>query len=153
MVFSSLLTACFILTQLMCFEFKLFFLFPPCRLQVLYLHTVKWFYFSSEQSCYSAFRIFCCCSVTKSCLTLQPLGLQHTRLPCPSLFPGICLNACPLSQWCHLTISSSAALFPFCLQSFPTSESLTVKLFTWVAKVIGAFQHQSFQWLFRVDFL
>ena len=39
--------------------------------------------------------------------SLQPQGLQHTRFPCPSLSPGICLkNSCPLSQWCYLTISS-----------------------------------------------
>ena len=42
-------------------------------------------------------------------------GLQHTRLPCPSLSPGVCLNSHPLNQWCYLTISSSAACFSFCL--------------------------------------
>ena len=42
---------------------------------------------------------FCyCCSVPKSCPTLQPRGLQHTRLPCPSLSPGVCSNSCLLSQ-------------------------------------------------------
>ena len=45
-------------------------------------------------------------------------GLQHTRLPCTSPTPRAYSNSCPLSQWCYLTISSSAALF-FCLQSFP----------------------------------
>ena len=34
-------------------------------------------------------------------------GLQHTRLLCPSLSPGVCTNSCPLSQWCHPTILSS----------------------------------------------
>ena len=48
-------------------------------------------------------------------------GLQHARLPCPSLSPGVCSNSCPLSQWCHPTILSSATLFSFCLQSFPAS--------------------------------
>ena len=38
--------------------------------------------------------------------SLQPHRLQHARLPCPSLFPRVCSNSCPLSQWCHLTISS-----------------------------------------------
>ena len=52
-----------------------------------------------------------------------PHGLQHARLPCPSLSPGICSNSCPLSQWCQLSISSSATLFSFCLQSFPASGS------------------------------
>ena len=55
----------------------------------------------------------CCCSVTKSCLTLYSHGQQHTRLPCPSLSPRICSNSCPLSQWCYLTISSSATFFSF----------------------------------------
>ena len=40
--------------------------------------------------------------------SLQPPGLQHAKLPCPSLSPAICSNLCPLSQWCYLTISSSA---------------------------------------------
>ena len=50
---------------------------------------------------------------------LQPHGLQHTRLPCPSPTPRACLNSCPLSWWCHLTISSSVVPFSSCLQSFP----------------------------------
>ena len=55
--------------------------------------------------------------------SLQPHGLQHARLPCPSLFPGVCSNSCPLSQWCHPTISSSVAPFSSCPQSFPASGS------------------------------
>ena len=47
------------------------------------------------------------CSVSKSRLTLRPHGLQHARLPCPSLSPWVYSNSCLLSQWCHLTISSS----------------------------------------------
>ena len=50
-------------------------------------------------------------------------GLQHTRLPCPSLFPRVCSNLCPLSWWCHPTISSSITPFFSCLQSFPASGS------------------------------
>ena len=50
-------------------------------------------------------------------------GLQHTRLPCPSLTPGACSNSCPSSWWCHPTISSSAVPFSSCLQSFPASGS------------------------------
>ena len=87
--------------------------------------------------------------------SLRPHGLQHARLSCPSLSPRACSNSCPLSQWCHPIISSSVALFSFCLQSFPASG-----LFQWVgslhqvAKVLELqFQHQSFQWLIRVDFL
>ena len=53
--------------------------------------------------------------------SLQPHGLQHARLLCPSLSPEICSNSCPLSQWCCLTISCSATPF-FCLL-FPASGS------------------------------
>ena len=71
--------------------------------------------------------------------SLQPHGLQHTRLPCPSLSPGVCSNSCPLSQWCSLTISSSAALFSFCFQSFPASGSFPVSwLFASGGPSIGA---------------
>ena len=56
-------------------------------------------------------------------------GLQHIRLPWPSLSPGVCANWCPLSQWCHPTISSSAAPFSFCLHSFPASGSFSVSQF------------------------
>ena len=44
--------------------------------------------------------------------SLQPHGLQHTRLPCPSLTPRVCSNSCPLSWWCYPTLSASAALPP-----------------------------------------
>ena len=62
---------------------------------------------------------------TQSCLTLRLRGLQHARLPCPSPSPGVCSNSCPLSQWCHPTVSSSVVPFPSssCLQSFPASGS------------------------------
>ena len=55
--------------------------------------------------------------------SLQPHGLQHTRLPCPSLSPRICSNSCPLSRWGHSTISSSVICFS-CPQFFPASQSL-----------------------------
>ena len=54
---------------------------------------------------------------------LWPHGLQHSRLPCPSLFPGAWANSCPLRRWCHPTISSSVIPFSSCLQSFPASGS------------------------------
>ena len=60
-------------------------------------------------------------SVTQSWLTLQPHGLQHARLPCQSPTPRACSDSCPLSQWCHPTISSSVPPFSTCLQSFPAS--------------------------------
>ena len=55
--------------------------------------------------------------------SLRPHGLQQARFPCPSPTPGPCSNSCPLSQWCHATISSSAVPFSSCLQSFPASGS------------------------------
>ena len=51
--------------------------------------------------------------------SLQPHGLQHARLPFPSPSPRACSDPCPLSQWCHPTISSSVFPFSSCLQSFP----------------------------------
>ena len=68
----------------------------------------------------------CCCSVAKS-YSLLLHGLQHARLFCTPLSPGVCSDSCPLSQWCYLTISSSATLFSFCLQSFPASRSFPVR--------------------------
>ena len=53
--------------------------------------------------------------------SLWPQGLQHPRLPCPSLSPGACSNSCPVSQWCHPAITSSVIPFSSCLQSFPAS--------------------------------
>ena len=47
---------------------------------------------------------------------LRPLALKHARLPCPSLSPGVCSDSCPLSQWCHQTISS-VTFFSSCPQS------------------------------------
>ena len=52
--------------------------------------------------------------------SLQPHGLQHARLPCPSPSPGACSNSCPLSRWCHPTISSSVAPFSPLLSIFPS---------------------------------
>ena len=60
---------------------------------------------------------------------LRPHGFQHARLPCPSPTPRACSNSCPLSQWCHPTISSSVIPFSSCLQSFPISGSFPVSQF------------------------
>ena len=57
------------------------------------------------------------------CDSLRPHELQHARPPCPSPTPGVHPNACPLSWWCHPTISSSVVPFSSCLQSLPASES------------------------------
>ena len=87
--------------------------------------------------------------------SLQPHGLQHARLPCPSPTPGVCWNSCPSSWWCHPTISSLSSSSPL---AFNLSQHHG--LFQWVssshqlAKVLEfQLQHQSFQWLSRVDFL
>ena len=55
--------------------------------------------------------------------------LQHGRLPCPSPSPRVCSNPCPLSQWCHSTISSSVVPFSSGLQSFPASGSFPMSQF------------------------
>ena len=82
------------------------------------------------------------CSVASD--SLWPYGLQHARLLCPSLFPGVCSNFCPLSRWCYLTISSSVAPFSSCPPSFLTSGGQST----------GASASASvLRWIFRADFL
>ena len=67
-------------------------------------------------------------SVAQLCSTLlRHHRLQHARLPCPSPTPGAYSDSCPLSQWCHPTISSSVIPFS-CLQSFPASGSFPMRL-------------------------
>ena len=89
---------------------------------------------------------------------MRPHELQHARLPCPSLSLGVHSNSCPLSQWCHPTISSSVAPFSSCPQSSPASGSFAVSwLFTSGGQSMELqLQHQSFQWIsglicFRID--
>ena len=70
--------------------------------------------------------------------SLWPHGLQHSRLPCPSPSPGVCSNSCPLSWWCHPTISSPVIPFS-CPQYFPALWSFPVsQLFTSGGQSIGA---------------
>ena len=70
--------------------------------------------------------------------SLWPQEPQHTRPPCPSPTPGVYSNSCPLSRWCHPTISSSVIPFSSCLQSFPTSGSFQMsQLFTSGGQSIG----------------
>ena len=59
------------------------------------------------------------CSVVSD--SLRPHGLQHTRPPCPSPTPRVYSNSCPLSRWCHPTMSSSVVPFSSCPQTFPAS--------------------------------
>ena len=67
-------------------------------------------------------------SFAQLCPTFQPHGLQHTRLPRPSISPTVCSNSCPLNQWCHSTVLSSISPFSSCLQSFPASGSFPMIL-------------------------
>ena len=67
------------------------------------------------------------CSVTSD--SLRPHGLEHARFPCPSPTLRACSNSCPLSQWCHPTISSPVVNFSSCLQSFPASGSFPMSQF------------------------
>ena len=70
--------------------------------------------------------------------SLRPLGLQHARSPCPSPTLEACSNSCPLSQWCHPTISSSVVHFSSCLQSSLASGSFPMsQFFTSVGQSIG----------------
>ena len=61
--------------------------------------------------------------------TLWSHGLQHTRLPFPSITSGACPNSCLSSQWCHPIISSSVLSFSSCLQSFTASRSFPMSQF------------------------
>ena len=63
--------------------------------------------------------------------SLWPHGLQHAQLPCPSPAPRAYSNSCPLSQWCHPTLSSSVIPFSSHLQSFQwLSISLFIRVFS-----------------------
>ena len=73
------------------------------------------------------------------CDSLQLRGLQHTRLPYPSLFPGVFSNLCPLSQSCHLIISFSVVPFSSCLQFFPASGSFSMGWLPSGGQSIGSF--------------
>ena len=89
------------------------------------------------------------------CDSLRPHELQHARTSCPTPPPGAHQNPCPLSRWCHPTISSSAISFSSCPRSF-----LHQGLFKWVSSMHEVakelefqLQHQSFQRTPRTDLL
>ena len=69
---------------------------------------------------------FSCSAVSDS---LRPLELQHATPPCPAPTPGVHPNPCPLSRWCHPTISSSVVTFSSCPQSLPASGSFQMSQF------------------------
>ena len=99
--------------------------------------------------------------------SLWPHGLQHARLPCASPIPEVCSNSCPSSQWCHLTISSFVIPFPshpgsfLASGSFPMTHQIANLMVSncWshshqMAKELELQpQYQSFQQIFRTDFL
>ena len=95
------------------------------------------------------------CSVASDCF--WPHGLQHARPPCPSPTPGVCSDSCPLSWWCHPTISSSVVLLSSVLYLSPHQVGKifqSVSSSHQVARVLELqLQHQSFQWIFRTDIL
>ena len=77
--------------------------------------------------------------------SLQPHELQHAGPPCPSPTPGVHPNLCPLSRWCHPTISSSVVPFSSCPQSLPASGSFPMsQLFAWGGQSIGVSAPLSF---------
>ena len=86
--------------------------------------------------------------------SVRPHGLQHIRPSFPSPSPGACSDSCPLSRWCHPTISSLVT------SSSPPAlnPSQHHALFRWVDSLhqvgkVLELQHQSFQWIFRTDLL
>ena len=69
---------------------------------------------------------------------LGPHDMQHARPPCPSPTARVCPNPCPLSWWCHLTISCSVIPFSSCAKSFPASGSFPMsQLFASGGQSIG----------------
>ena len=85
------------------------------------------------KACHFLMLLFDCSVVSYS---LQPHGLQHARLSCPSPTPRAYSNSCPLCWWCHSTISSSVVPFFSCLQSFPASVEMS-QLFASGGQSIG----------------
>ena len=113
----------------------------------------KWLTLSRPQSMHAIGSVEFSHSVMSD--SLWPHGLQHTRPPCPSQTPRVYSNSCPLSRWCHPTISSIVVTSSSHLQSFPASGSFPVSQFFALDGHVLEFQlqHQSFQWIFRTDFL
>ena len=90
---------------------------------------------------YDSFKLYKVVQFSSSVVSnsLWPHGLQYTMPPCPSPTPRVHSNSCPLSQWCHPTISSSVIPFSSCLQSLPASGSFPMsQFFTSGGQSIGA---------------
>ena len=112
-------------------------LVPLCYQEQYSLLRIKWHSWSSRTEGITGKQVsqFSCSVVSDS---LQPHELQHTRPPCPSPTPRVYSNSCPLSHWCHPTISSSVIPFSSCPQSFPASGSFQMsQLFPSGSQSIG----------------
>ena len=95
-------------------------------------------------------------SVAQSCPTLcHPMDCSMPGLPVSITNSGVHSISRPWSQWCHPTILSSVVPFSYCLQSFPASGSFQMSQFftSGDQRIEFQLQHQSFQWIFRTDFL
>ena len=102
---------------------------------MIFVNYISWMVFKKFISEFSLFQF----SLSVVSNSLQRHGLQQTKLPCPSLSPGVCSNSCPLSWWCHTIISSSISHFSSCPQSFPASRSFLKNwLFPLCGQSIGA---------------
>ena len=107
-------------------------IFPIDFLSGWFIHSSEW---SFEVTYFMLLSIspFQVCSVQSSHSVVsdswQPHGLQNARPPCPSPTHGVYPNSCPLSQWCHPTISTSIVPFSSRLQSFPASGSFQMSQF------------------------
>ena len=121
-----------------------------CCLEVGFFNCIKEFWAQSSVQ-------FICSVVSNS---LQPHELQQARPPCPSPTPGVHPNPCPLSRWCHPTISSSVVPFSSCPQSFPPSGSFQMsQLFASGGQSIGVsasapvLPMNTQDWAFRMDWM
>ena len=127
--------------------------YSPWSHRVRHNWVTNTFTFNSEFELETVFSVQFSCSVMSD--SLQPHGLQHAMPPCSSPTPGACSNSCPLCGWCHPTILSSDLPFSSCLNL-----SQHQGLFKWVSSLHQVakglefqLQYQSFQWIFRTDFL
>ena len=86
-----------------------------------------------------------CCIVAKSCPALCTPWIAAHHASLSFTISRVCSNSCPLSQWCHPTVSFCATLFSFVLQSFPESGSFPMScLFASGGQIIGASASASF---------
>ena len=95
-------------------------------------HAMILFIHVNKSVVFSTFHVLCSSvQFTRSVVSnsLRPHGPQHARPPCQSRTLRVYSNSCPLSQWCHPTISSSVVPFSSSLQSFPASGSFQMSQF------------------------